>query len=110
DKDYSFSYFCLKMKTKDNILQVLKSSKPEFHQLGIRELGLFGSYVKGNESTDSDIDILIDFDPKKENFDNFMAAYDLFEELFKDEKIEVVTKKGLSPYIGPAILKEVIYV
>ena len=56
------------------------------------------------------IDILIDFEPEKENFDNYMAAYDLFEKIFKNEKIEVVTKNGLSPDIGPKILNEVQYV
>jgi predicted nucleotidyltransferase len=39
-----------------------------------------------------------------------MAVYNFFELLFKKEKIEIVTKNGLSPYIGPRILKEVIYV
>jgi len=53
---------------------------------------------------------LIDFEPEKENFDNFMAAYDLFEKIFKNEKIEVVSINGLSPYIGPEILNEVQYV
>jgi hypothetical protein len=36
-----------------------------------------------------------------------MAAYELFEKLFDGRKVEIVTKKGLSPYIGPQILNEV---
>jgi hypothetical protein len=39
-----------------------------------------------------------------------MAVYDIFENLFKNEKIELVTKNGLSKYIGPKILNEVVYV
>jgi predicted nucleotidyltransferase len=39
-----------------------------------------------------------------------MAVFDLFEILFVNEKLELVTKNGLSPYIGPSILKEVEYV
>jgi predicted nucleotidyltransferase len=39
-----------------------------------------------------------------------MAVYDIIQQLFKDEKIEVVTVNGLSPYISPSILKEVQYV
>jgi predicted nucleotidyltransferase len=46
----------------------------------------------------------------KENFDNYMAVYDIIENLFKNYKIEIVTKNGLSPYIGPTILNEVTYV
>ena len=39
-----------------------------------------------------------------------MAVYDIFENLFKNQKVEVVTKNGLSKYIGPKILKDVLYV
>ena len=98
------------MTTKANILKTLKSNKAKLSEFGIRNVGLFGSYVRDEQKGISDIDILIDFEPEKENFDNFMAVYDLFEKIFKNEKIEVVTINGLSPYIGPAILNEVQYV
>ncbi len=98
------------MTTKENILKTLKSNKLKLSKLGIRNVGLFGSYIRNEQSSESDIDLLIDFEPEKENFDNFMAVYDLFETIFKNEKIEVVTKNGLSPYIGPKILSEVHYV
>jgi len=98
------------MTTKENILKTLKSNKLKFSKLGIRNVGLFGSYIRNEQSSESDIDLLIDFEPEKENFDNFMEVYDLFEQIFKNEKVEVVTKNGLSPYIGPKILSEVQYV
>jgi predicted nucleotidyltransferase len=98
------------MITQEIILEKLKSIKPQLLKLGVNSIGLFGSYSRNEQSSKSDIDILVDFEPNKENFDNFMATYDLFEQLFKNEKIEVVTKNGLSPYIGPKILMEVQYV
>ena len=98
------------MTTKDNILKKLKSNKLELTKFGVRNVGLFGSYLHDEQSSESDIDLLVDFEPEKENFDNYMAVYDFFEDLFKNEKIEVVTKNGLSPYIGPQILREVKYV
>jgi len=58
----------------------------------------------------SDIDVLVDFNPDDENFDNLMAVYDIIEELFHGEKIDVVTLNGLSPYIGSSILNEVQYI
>lgn len=73
-------------------------------------IGLFGSYLRNEQSAKSDIDLLIDFEHDKESFDNYMAVYDIFESLFKNEKIEIVTKNGLSKYIGPKILKDVMYV
>lgn len=98
------------MLTKRNIIQALQANRSLMSTLGVKDLGLFGSYARGEETEVSDIDILVDFYPEKENFDNLMALYDLLERLFKNQKIEVVTKNGVSPYIGPQILKEVQYV
>jgi len=100
----------LQMTTKENILAILKTHKPELSKYGVSDIGLFGSYLRNEQSAKSDIDLLIDFEPEKENFDNYMAVYDIFEDLFKNEKIEIVTKNGLSKYIGPKILKDVMYV
>lgn len=98
------------MTNKEYILSTLKSKKADFFAIGIREVGLFGSYVRDEQTEQSDIDILIDFDPEKETFDNYLAVYELLEKLFKNINVEVVTKNGLSPYIGPKILNEVQYV
>jgi predicted nucleotidyltransferase len=98
------------MTNKEYILATIKNHKSELAKFGIKDIGLFGSYVRGEQSAISDIDILIDFDPEMENYDNYMAVYDIFEQLFKTEKVELITKNGLSPYVGPSILKEVMYV
>lgn len=98
------------MTTRQNILTILKNNKPQFYKYGVTNIGLFGSYRRNEQSAKSDIDLLVDFEPEKENFDNYMAVYDIFESLFKNEKIEVITKNGLSKYIGPKILNDVLYV
>jgi hypothetical protein len=78
--------------------------------LGISSIGLFGSYCRNEQSAKSDIDLLIDFEPEQESFDNYMAVYYMFESFLKNEKIEVVTKNGLSKFIGSIILNDVMYV
>jgi uncharacterized protein len=98
------------MKSKEYILSTIKKRKSDLLLLGVREVGLFGSYVRDEQTENSDIDILIDFGMEKETFDNYMAVYDFLESLFKNLRVEVVTKNGLSPYIGPKILEEVQYV
>ncbi len=98
------------MTSKEFIINSIKENKPQLSKFGVNNIGLFGSYVRNEQSPNSDIDLLIDFDPSKESFDNFMAVYDLFESIFKNEKVEIVTKNSLSPYIGPSILNEVLYV
>lgn len=98
------------MTSKEFILSTIKTHEPKLREWGVIQIGLFGSYVRGEQTEKSDIDILIDFVPEQENFDNFMNVCFYFDELFKKEKVEIVTKNGLSPYIGPKILKEVVYV
>jgi len=98
------------MMTKQNILQKLRTNKAKLSKLGIRQVGLFGSYIRNEQNETSDIDLLVDFEPGKETFDNYMEVYDLIESLFKNQKVELVTKNGLSQYIGPKILSEVQYV
>ena len=98
------------MTTRENIIDLLKNNKPELSKFGVTDVGLFGSYLRNEQSGTSDIDLLIDFEPGKENFDNYMAVYDIFESIFQNQKIEVVTKNGLSKYIGPKILKDVMYI
>jgi predicted nucleotidyltransferase len=98
------------MITKEKILITLKKNKANLSKFGVSSIGLFGSYFHGTQTRESDIDLLIDLVPEKENFDNYMAVYDILERLFKNKKIDLVTKNGLSKYIGPAILQNVTYV
>jgi predicted nucleotidyltransferase len=97
------------MTNKEYILSKMRRRKKKLQSLGIVRIGLFGSYVREEQSENSDIDILIEFEPEKENFDNYMSVYDMLENMFRSKKVEIVTRNGLSPYIGPQILKEVIY-
>lgn len=98
------------MTSKENILSLIRQHKPQLASFGINKIGLFGSYARDEQKPQSDIDILVDFSPEEETFDNFMNLCYYLEELFADEKIEVITVNGLSPYIGKHILKEVNYV
>ena len=98
------------MTSKDTILSVIHTHKPQLASFGVSRIGLFGSYVRNEQQPQSDIDILVDFEPEKETFDNFMNLYNYLEELFLNEKIEVVTVNSLSPCIGNYILEEVNYV
>lgn len=98
------------MLTKKEIKSLITSNAELFRQYGISNIGLFGSYASQEQKEDSDIDILIDFERDKETFDNFMSVCNLLEQVFTGHRVEVVTKGGLSPYIGPHILKNTEYV
>lgn len=78
-------------------------------QYGVKRIGLYGSFVRNEQSGESDIDILIDFDQAHESIRNLIAVHDLLNSVLPG-KVDVVTLSGLSPYIGPHILREVEYV
>ncbi len=95
---------------KKYIINTLINNKSKISNFGISQIGLFGSYARNEQNEKSDIDIFVDFQPQKETFDNFMEFCYFLDDLFYGVRVEVVTKNGLSPIIGPKILKEVEYV
>ncbi len=97
------------VQTKEHILSLIEAHQNQIRQLGIRKLGLFGSFVRQQQNSDSDIDILVEFESGQKTFDNFMQTALLLEALF-GRRVELVTPEALSPYIGPHILREVEYV
>jgi predicted nucleotidyltransferase len=76
---------------------------------GVRRLGLFGSFSRGEARPDSDVDVLVGFRPEAKTYDNLFEVGEALEEVFH-RKIDLVTEEGLSPYVGPTILREVKYV
>ena len=95
---------------KKNVLRRLRNLKGQLMEVGVSQLGLFGSTVRGENTPKSDIDILLDFNTNQETYPNFMSACQILDDNFKRYKIDVVTRQGLSPYIGKVILNEVEYV
>lgn len=89
---------------KKIIYSELLKNKKALEQFGVKQIGLFGSFVRDEGTDESDIDFLVDFESGKKTFDNFMDLAFFLEDLFQ-RKVEVLTRQGLSPYIGPHILK-----
>lgn len=90
--------------TAKNILSILKGHTDILKKYKVRRIGLFGSYVRGEEKRHSDIDFLVEFE--EATFDNFMDLIFTLEDLFK-KKVELITNGNLSPYIKPYVEKEV---
>ena len=96
------------VQTKDELFASLSENREKLLDFGVKRCGLFGSFVRGQLSVQSDIDILVEFEPDKKTFDNFMHLAFFLEDLF-GRKVDLVTTESLSPYIGPHILREVEY-
>jgi hypothetical protein len=97
------------MAGKEEILNKLHENRGKLQTLGVRRLGLFGSFVRGEQKSGSDIDLIVEFESGKKTFDNFMNLSFFLESLFQ-RRVELITAESLSPYIGPHILKETEYV
>lgn len=96
------------MSRKDHFFQLVTREKERIQGLGVKEIGLFGSVVRGEDTENSDYDVLVGFDRAKKSYRNFLSLVDLLEEGLKNE-VELVTKESLSPYMAPYILEEVEY-
>ncbi|WP_416208816.1 nucleotidyltransferase family protein [Chloroflexus sp.] len=99
----------MSVQTKEQILDLLRRHQRELQRLGVRRCGLFGSFVRNEAQTGSDVDIGVEFEPDQKTFDHFMQLALFLEDLF-DRKVDLITVEALSPYIGPHILREVEYV
>ena len=96
------------INTKQDVLDALRQNRFRLRALGVSRIGLFGSFVRDEQRPESDIDLLVEFEPNKKSFDVFMELSFFLEDLLQHH-IELVTRESLSPYIGPHILKEVEY-
>lgn len=97
------------MKEVEKIIEKLKEVKPELEKnYFVREIGIFGSYVRNEQTKNSDIDILIDYNRGMTLFD-VADLEDFLQKLF-GKKVDIAFKSSLRPRIGKRILSEVIYI
>ena len=100
----------LKPCEKEEILEILRKHKDYLRKkFGVREIGLFGSFAKGNQTEDSDIDILIEVERGRMSLISYMKLKFFLEDLL-GRKVDLVTKKSLKPELKENVLKDIIYV
>ena len=90
--------------SSEKIINMLKDHNEILRKYEVKRIGLFGSFARGDQKKNSDIDFLVEFE--KPVFENFMDLTFYLEELF-GRKIELITNGNLSPYIQPYVEKEV---
>ena len=93
-----------KKLTDKEIVKALKEHSDILKNYKVKRIGLFGSFARGEQRENSDIDFLVEFEIP--SFDNFMDLVFYLEDLF-GRKVELITSGSLSPYIQPYIEKEV---
>ncbi|MFH0731815.1 MAG: nucleotidyltransferase family protein [Candidatus Omnitrophota bacterium] len=96
------------MKKIEGIKKKLLQHKTELKEgFKVKEIGIFGSYVRGEYKKNSDLDILVDF-TEAPGLLKFIDLEDYLSKILKI-KVDLVMKSALKPLIGKHILDEVIY-
>ena len=93
----------------DEIIRRLREMMPDLaERRSVKSLGIFGSYVRDEADTESDLDILVEFEQAPTLWELIRLERELGDKL--GVKVDLVMKKTLKPGIGEAILKEVVAV
>lgn len=94
----------MKKYSSDEIIDILKGHRALLKKYSVIRIGLFGSFLRNESTRTSDIDLLVDFENK--SFDNYIDLAFELEDLF-GRKVDLITEKGLSPYIYPFVKNEI---
>ena len=95
--------------SRDEILARLREIEPALRARGIAHAALFGSAARGDNGPNSDIDIMVEFDPQVIlSVYEYVALKNYIAGLFL-APVDVVNRAGLKPVIGPAITAEAVY-
>jgi predicted nucleotidyltransferase len=94
------------LNTSSKILHTNQQNGTFLKRMGVKKIGLFGSYQRGSAQVDSDMDFLVRMDHP--TFDNYMDIKIYLEDLFNC-KIDIVLEDSLKPRLIPFILEEVVY-
>ena len=94
---------------KMDVLALLRQTLPDLKKLfSVAKIGIFGSYIRGEERPDSDVDVLVLFRKGEETFDNYMDCKFYLEDLFGC-KVDLVMKGAIKKRLKPYIIREVVY-
>lgn len=96
------------MLTKKEAIKIIQEHEEKIKACGVRQIGVFGSFVKSTQKRGSDIDILVEFREGEKTFDNYMELKFLLQRLLS-RKVDLVIKDALKPRITPYVIKEVEY-
>ncbi len=93
---------------KSEILELLNTNKFNLSQFGLKKIGLFGSFARNEQTENSDIDLLIEFNEGNKNYKNFMRVSNFLEQIF-NRKIEIVTEASLPNFVKEKIKQDIQY-
>ena len=83
-----------KMLTKEEILRKIEENKEKIKKYGVKKIGIFGSFVRGEQKEGSDLDFVVEFEEEGKSYNNFINLIFFLEGLF-DKKVDLLTREGV---------------
>lgn len=94
---------------RDQVIATSKAAEPELRKRGIRHAALFGSVARGEERPDSDIDILVEFEPGEEgSIYDYVRLKEYVAGLF-EEPVDVIDRDALKPHPRAPASRDTVY-
>ena len=90
----------------ERIVATVSANEAKIKSFGVRSLSLFGSSARGEDTPESDLDFVVEFE--KKTFDSYMDLKLFLEELF-DRPVDLVLADGIKPRLRAAILRDAIH-
>jgi len=94
---------------RDDVIARLKEAEPALRARGIRRAAVFGSIARGEDRPDSDIDILVEFEPGAEGtIYQYMNVKEYIAGLF-DGPVDVIDRDALKPHLRAPAARDTVY-
>ncbi|MCL4416128.1 MAG: nucleotidyltransferase domain-containing protein [Actinobacteria bacterium] len=98
--------------TEYEVIKKLRENRDNLKKFGVKRVGLFGSFVRGNQRKESDIDLVVEFDLSlfgkdfEGLFDAFMDLSTYLEDLFK-KKVDILTPESIDTIRVKEVAEEI---
>ena len=96
------------LQTKHDVLSLLFQNRVRIRALGVKRLGLFGSFARGGQAVESDVDLLVEFEHSVGLFE-FIGLQQYLESLLGC-RVDLGTPRSLKPHVKDRVLREAILV
>ena len=93
----------------EEALQALRKAEAELRAKGVIHAGIFGSVARGEQHAESDIDVIVDFDPSARiTIYDYVGIKDEISELF-EQPVDVIDRRGLKPHLREPVARDLVY-
>lgn len=94
--------------SKKEAIKRINANVEHIKKFGVGKIALFGSFARGEQHANSDIDILVEFEHGKKSFDNYMELKFFLEEVFGRD-VDLVIKEAVKPALRHSIIDGAVY-